>query len=78
MIAFFRSRTGLVLLASLAIAGFFLVAEHRVHLSGFLPYALIGLFVVFHLFMHGGHGRHGGGHSGEADEEKRPEERGER
>lgn len=65
MIAFLRSRTGLVLLASLAIAGFFVVLEHRVHLSGFLPYALVALFLVLHMFMHAGHGGHGGhgGHS---------------
>lgn len=74
MISFLHSRTRLVLLASLAIAGFFLVAEHRVHLSGYLPYALIGLFVVFHLFMHGGHG----GHSEEADEKDGSSEGGER
>jgi hypothetical protein len=63
MISFLRSRTGLVLLASLAIAAFFLIAEHRVHLSGLVPYALVALFIVFHLFMHAGHGGHGG-HSG--------------
>lgn len=66
--AFLRSRTGLVLLVSLTVAGFFLVAEHRVHLDGVLPYALIGLFVVFHLFMHASHG----GHSGDAGKEEKP------
>lgn len=74
MMDFVRSRTGLVLLSSLAVAGFFLVAEHRVHLSGYVPYGLIGLFVVFHLFMHGGHG----GHAGEADEKGESSEGGER
>lgn len=69
MIAFLRSRAGLVLVASLAVAGFFLVLEHRVHLSGYLPYALVGLFVVLHVFMHAGHGGHGG-HSGGADAEE--------
>ncbi len=32
----YRSRTGLVLLGFLAIAGFFLTTEHRAHLLGFL------------------------------------------
>lgn len=69
MIAFLRSRAGLALLASLAVAGFFLVLEHRVHLSGFLPYALVALFLVLHGFMHAGHGGHGG-HSGNTDAEE--------
>lgn len=69
MTAFLRSRAGLVLLASLAVAGFFIILEHRVHLSGFLPYALVALFLVFHVFMHGGHGGHGG-HSGNPDGEE--------
>ncbi|MGB3683955.1 MAG: DUF2933 domain-containing protein [Rubrobacteraceae bacterium] len=64
----------MLLFASLAVAGYFLVAEHRVHLSGYVPYALIGLFVVFHLFMHAGHG----GHAEEADEKDVSSEGGER
>ncbi|MEW6635385.1 MAG: DUF2933 domain-containing protein [Actinomycetota bacterium] len=68
MIAFLRSRAGLVLIASLAVAGFFVVLEHKVHLSGFLPYALVALFLVLHVFMHAGHGGHGG-HSGNPDGE---------
>lgn len=59
MIAFLRSRVGLVLIASLAVAGFFVILEHRVHLSGYLPYALVVLFLVLHVFMHAGHGGHG-------------------
>jgi hypothetical protein len=64
--AFLRSWPGMVLVVSLAVGAFFLVAEHRVHLTGFLPYALVALFMVFHVFMHAGHGGHGGlgGHTG--------------
>jgi hypothetical protein len=58
-----HSRTGLVLLALLAIAAFYLVTEHTVHVFGFLPYALLLLCPLLHLFMHGGHG----GHSGHGD-----------
>ena len=57
---FFRSHTGLVLLAFLAIAAFFLITEHTAHVFGILPYALLLLCLVLHLFMHRGHGDHGG------------------
>jgi hypothetical protein len=55
-----RSPTGLVLLAFLVIAGFFLVTEHTAHVFGVLPYALLLLCPLLHLFLHGGHGGHGG------------------
>ena len=61
-----RSPTGLVLLAFLAIAVFYLVTEHAAHFFGFLPYALLLLCPLLHLFMHGGHGGHGG-HNGHSD-----------
>jgi hypothetical protein len=54
-----RSRNGLVLIGFLAIAAFFLWTEHRAHLLGILPYALLLLCPLLHLF-HGGHGGHGG------------------
>ncbi|HRQ41572.1 MAG TPA: DUF2933 domain-containing protein [Chloroflexota bacterium] len=57
---FFQSRTGLVLLAFLTIAAFFLITEHTAHVFGILPYALLLLCPVLHLFMHRGHGDHGG------------------
>ena len=44
----------------LAIAAFFLWEEHRAHLLGALPYVLLLLCPVIHLFMHRGHGGHGG------------------
>lgn len=56
---FLRSPAGLALLAFLAIAGFYLVTEHTAHLWGYLPYALLLLCPLLHLFMHGGHGGHG-------------------
>ena len=51
-----RSRTGLVLIAFLAVAAFFLITEHTAHFFGILPYALLLLCPLLHLFMHGGHG----------------------
>lgn len=79
-----RSPTGLTLLAFLAIAAFYLVTEHTAHIFGFLPYALLLLCPLLHLFMHGGHshGGHGhsehGSHGGETEPQKQPFERGKR
>jgi hypothetical protein len=44
-----------VLLAFLAIAGFFFFTEHRAHTLGILPYVLLLLCPLLHLFGHGGH-----------------------
>ncbi|MFZ3183580.1 MAG: DUF2933 domain-containing protein [Pseudomonas sp.] len=58
-----------------AIAGFFLLAEHRAHLLGVLPYLLLAACPLMHLFMHHGHGGHQHRHeppSHRADEEDRP------
>lgn len=70
---FLKSRTGLALLAFLAIVAFFLIAEHTAHVFSVLPYALLLLCPLVHLFMHGGHGDHAGhaDHSGH-NEEKQP------
>lgn len=46
----------------LAIAAFFLWEEHRAHLLGALPYILLLLCPIVHLFMHRGHGGHGNRH----------------
>ncbi len=64
-----RSRTGWVLLAFLGIAAFFLATEHTAHLFGILPWLLLPLCPLSHVFMHGGHGDHGAhmGHEGHAD-----------
>ena len=56
-----RSRSFWVLLAFLGIAAFYLVTEHTAHLFGVLPYLLLLLCPLLHLFMHG---RHGNGHDG--------------
>lgn len=45
-----------ILAAFLVIAGFFLITEHRAHLFGFLPFSLLGVCLLMHVFMHGGHG----------------------
>lgn len=57
-----HSKSGFALVVFLAIAAFFLVAEHTAHVLGVLPYGLVTLCLVMHLFMHGRHGNHGGQH----------------
>lgn len=42
----------------LAIAGFFLIAEHRAHVYQYLPFLLLAACPLMHLFH--GHGHHGG------------------
>ena len=60
---FLKSRAGAVLLAFLAISGFLLAYEHRMHIfAGTGSGVLIALLAVC-VGMHGGHG-HGGGHGG--------------
>ena len=58
------SKNRLVLIGFLAIAAYFLWSEHRAHVVQFLPYGLLLLCPLLHLF-HGGHGgdhrEHGGG-----------------
>jgi hypothetical protein len=52
-----RSPLGIALLGFFAIAGFFLLTEHRAHTLGALPFVLLALCPLLHLFGH----RHGGG-----------------
>ena len=60
----FGSRYGWVLLGFLAIAGFYLITEHRAHTLGVLPILLLLACPLLHLFMHGGHGSHKGDSDG--------------
>jgi Flp pilus assembly protein TadB len=43
-----------------AVALAYLIAEHRPHLLGWIPYLIILACPLMHLFMHRGHGRHDG------------------
>ena len=49
--------------AFLAIAAFYLLTEHRAHVAGalgWLPFGLLLLCPLMHVFMHGRHAVHGG------------------
>jgi hypothetical protein len=73
-----KSRTNIAFIVFLIIAAFFLIAEHRAHLSGWLSSYGIWLLLLacplMHLFMHGGHG-HGGHGSSEASNESTQEKK---
>jgi len=58
----------------LAIALFFLWEEHAAHILGAVPYVLLMLCPLLHLFMHRGHGSHaGGGSDHEGHGQRHPE-----
>ncbi|MBI3919413.1 MAG: DUF2933 domain-containing protein [Betaproteobacteria bacterium] len=66
-----KSRTKWVFIGFALIAAYFLVTEHRAHLSGWLSSYGIWLLLLacplLHLFMHGGHRDD----SGEASDQQR-------
>ena len=71
--SWFRSRSGLVFLAFLGIAAFFIITEHAAHVLGILPYLLLLACPLLH-WLHGGHrgghgkhGTNGGGAGGEGE-----------
>ena len=72
MVAFFRSRTGLALVAFLAIGAFFLATEHTAHFFRALPFLLLLACPLLHLFMHGGHGGKSAGHAGHTADAPQP------
>ncbi len=75
---FLRSRAGVAFIVFLAIATFYLVTEHTAHVFGLLPYALLLLCPIMHLFMHGSHGGHGGDdHSAHVDQAGHQHDQGE-
>jgi len=63
----------LALIVFLGIAAFFLITEHTAHLFGVLPFALLLLCPLVHIFMHGGHGGHGGHEDHAQGQPQRPE-----
>lgn len=54
-----------VFIAFAAIAGFFIITEHRAHAIEYLPFLLLAACPLLHFFHgHGGHGGHGGNEPG--------------
>ncbi len=56
---FWGSRFAIGWIVLAAVAGYFLVTEHRAHVFGALPYLLLLACPLMHVFMHRGHGGHG-------------------
>ena len=71
---FLTSRTGVVLIGFIVIAGALLFTEHRAHVLGALIYLPLLLCPLMHLFMHGGHG-HGSHGSSEVSNESTKEKK---
>jgi hypothetical protein len=61
----YRKVSRYVFFGFVAVAAYFLIAEHRAHIVPFLPFLLLAACPLMHLFHHGGH-KHGG------DEESKP------
>jgi hypothetical protein len=59
-----NARARWVFVGFLAIAAYLLVSEHRAHLAQALPWLIVLLCPLMHLFMHRGHGAHGGSRHG--------------
>lgn len=77
---FWLSPSGLAAMGFVAAIGYFLITEHWAHTVAALPWALLLLCPLFHLFMHRGHGhgghshsRHGGGSADAAHSQGRKE-----
>ncbi|WP_220386951.1 DUF2933 domain-containing protein [Cycloclasticus pugetii] len=58
----------------IGVASYFLLVEHRQHLFQWLPFLLLALCPLMHVFMHGGHGGHGGHKHRDTGEPKEAEE----
>jgi len=65
-----RSPFGFGLLIALGIILFFLWTEHRAHLLGALPFLLLLLCPLMHLFMHRGHRHRHHASSGKDEEDE--------
>nr|WP_304598712.1 DUF2933 domain-containing protein [Elioraea sp. Yellowstone] len=50
----------MVFLAFGAVAALYLLLEHTAHVFQWLPFGILLLCPLMHIFMHGGHGGHGG------------------
>ena len=73
-----KSKANIALIIFLLIGAYFLVTEHRAHLSGWVsywwPYVLLLACPLIHLFMHGGHG-HGSHRPSKASDESAKEKK---
>lgn len=57
---FWLSPNGIAAIALIGALLYFLLTEHRAHFIYALPYLILLLCPVMHIFMHHGHGGHSG------------------
>ena len=58
--SFWCSSKAIPALLLIAAVSYFLLMEHRQHLFQWLPFLIIALCPLMHIFMYGGHGNHKG------------------
>lgn len=56
--SFWLTPKGLAAMGLIAAVSYFLFVEHREHVFEFLPYLILLLCPLMHIFMHSGHGGH--------------------
>lgn len=56
-----------IVIVSIIGVGYWLYTYHFEHALGFLPYGILLLCPLMHIFMHGDHG-HGGSHNNDSNE----------
>jgi len=59
--SFWTTPNGLAAIALIGVAGYYLLAEHQAHVFAALPFLILLLCPLLHVFMHRGHGGHGHG-----------------
>lgn len=65
---FWSTPTGWAAMALIAAVTYFLLVEHAEHVFEYLPFAILLLCPLMHLFMHGSHGKHHHDEHHDADE----------
>jgi hypothetical protein len=53
-----RARARVAFVGFALVAGYFLWTEHRAHVVQALPWVLLAMCPLLHLFLHHGHGGH--------------------
>lgn len=61
---FWKTSRGLQALILIAALSFSLLIEHREHFFEWLPFIILALCPLMHIFMHGGHGQQSNGTNG--------------
>lgn len=66
--SFWSSNKAIPALVLIGAASYFLLVEHREHLYQWLPFLIIALCPLMHVFMHAGHGSQDHSHQNDQDQ----------